>query len=276
VRTRATVVAGALLACGYLAVAIVTSQVSGRAVLPLYEGVGPAPNYQWVNPPAVFKTGNVTPKPVTETIAVGAKGNKTAAVSSQDTQFIVTVNAGGIPARSGSPSALMTITPLDPATLSALPGGVRADGNAYRMTVVYNPDNVPLSSFASSASIVLSVPLPGNRGVYFSPDGKSWNRVAGPAPTSQPNTIGAQSRDTGIFLAGTTHRATASSGGGGGTSIVTVIVGVLVGIVLVGGAGWFLLRLLRPGRPPARPAARPAAKSTAKSGQNRRPPPRRR
>jgi hypothetical protein len=152
------------------------------------------------------------------------------------------------------------------------------------MTVVYNPQHAPLTSFASNASIVLSVPLPGNRGVFFSPDGHSWSRIGGPAPSGQPTTIGAQSKQTGIFVAGTTHRATASTGGGGGSSIGTVIVGVLVGLVLVGGAGWFLLRLLRPARPAPRPAARTASKSTSKStgkstskpGPKGRPPPRRR
>ncbi len=263
-RSRSALILGALVTCGYLGVAVVTAHVSGHRVLPLYEGVGNLPPYQWVNPPAAFQTGNVVPKANATTVATSASGNKTAAISSSDTQFIVTLSPGAIPARPSSSSVSVGIVPLDPATLGSLPSGARADGNAYRMSVTYQPNGEALTSFTSKASVVFSVPLPANRGIYYSPDGHTWTRIAPPAPSSQTTTIGGSSTHTGVFLAATTHRATASTGSSG-TSLGTVLIGIVVGVLLVGGGAWFLLRTFRPAT--ARRKARPT--------QGRRSPPRR-
>ncbi len=261
-RRRAALVVGALVAAGYLAVAVVTARVEGHRVLPLYEGVGNAPAYQWVNPPAVFKTANVPPKASTQRIALGKSGSSVGGISSQDTQFIVTLSAGAIPPHAGSTTATAQIDPIDPATLSPLPGGVRPNGNAYRITVAYDPSGPAITTFSAKASEVLSVPLPANRGLFYSSDGRSWTRVAGPPPATETNTVSAQSDRTGIFLAGTTHRATAGAGTSS-TPIATVIAGVLIGIALVGGGAWFLLRLLSP-----TPAARTQS-ATKRKPQNR-------
>src|SRR4051812_35926875 len=76
VNNRRRLTLGAVLAVAYIGVAVATAGVSGHSVLPLYEGVGSAPPYQWVNPPAAFKTGNVVPKPNTTKVPLGAKGNR--------------------------------------------------------------------------------------------------------------------------------------------------------------------------------------------------------
>jgi hypothetical protein len=264
VNKRATFVLGALVAGGYLCVAFATAHVSGHKVLPLYEGV-PAPAYQWVNPPTAFATGNVVPKANTTKIALGASGNREGGIASDDTQFIVTLNAGAIPGKTGATQASVRIEPLDPATLSALPGGAHADGNAYRLTITYDSVGGTVTRFAAKTSTVLQVPLPANRGVYFSTDGQQWSQVIPPPPATEKTTVGGSIQTTGVFLAATTHVASAG-GGSSGTSVGIVIIGVLVGLLLVGGGVWFLLRLVRPA-PPARPTT-----SSRPSGGKRPPP----
>ncbi len=239
--TKRSLAFGAAVAVVYVSVAVMTAHLSGHSVLPLYEGVGPPVQYQWVNPPKAFATGNVVPGPNTTTIAVGATGSNQGGIASTDTQFIVTLSDGAIPAKAGSTQASVLMEPLDPATLDPLPAGTSPDGNAYRLSVRYDPNLGTLARVAVRASAVLSVPLPANRGIYFSPTGRGWKQLAVPAAT-QTSTVGASFFDMGVFLAGTTHSANAG-GGTSGTSVVTVIIGVLVGLLLVGGGAWFLLRL---------------------------------
>ena len=75
-----------------------------------------------------------------------------------------------------TPAPTVDITPLDPAKLGRLPAGLIADGNAYRLTVTYQPSQQPLGAISSPGNVIMQVPGPAET-MLFSPDGRSWQRL---------------------------------------------------------------------------------------------------
>jgi len=167
-----TLAAGLALAAVYVAVLALTA--GGRRTLPLYDGFAPPPRYQWVNPPAPFVAGNRVPGPKRTEVTLGAGGSAQEGFSSDDGQLVVNLPAGAIP--SGPPTAAVTITPVDPATLGPLPGGATADGNAYRVEITYAPAGPAVATLAAAGSALLTVPQTPEK-VFGSPDGHDWTQI---------------------------------------------------------------------------------------------------
>jgi hypothetical protein len=115
----------------------------------LYDGLAPLPPYRWVHPPD--RAGdNQLPQPGTGRITFGSSGSRPAEVTTDDDQALVTFPGAVIAPRVGESSIKVTITPLDPATIAAVPDGQRFDGNAYRIEAIY---------VASAAPVVLTGPV---------------------------------------------------------------------------------------------------------------------
>lgn len=238
-RTTSGVVAAAVVAL-YLVVAALTSNLSGRHTLPLFEGVGPPPDYQWVNPPSAFAAGNVVPEPGIGDFPLGSAGNDAGGVADSAGQFVVNLGAGAIPPRTGEKTARIRIEPLDPATLPALPDGLRPDGNAYRIVVEYASSRATLDSFAHEVSAVIGLPLAPVK-LFVTEDARQWREVK-TTPAAQSTTLGARFRNTGVFLVATTHTI-ASPTQRDETSLGVIVAAVIVACALVGGGVFFLLRL---------------------------------
>jgi hypothetical protein len=161
----------------YLAAAAATLGLSGHHLLPLFEGVGPPPPYQWVNPPSAFATGNTKPKPASADIAIRAGTSAQASAFTPDGQFVVNFNAGSFAPHGSDTGVHAAVTPLDPATLGPLPPGLAADGNAYRIQLTYTPSGAVIDSVATPGSVALVDPNPGQV-LLYSADGQSWSRLA--------------------------------------------------------------------------------------------------
>ena len=224
----------------YVVTALLTAHVSGRPTLPLFEGVGPPPDYQWMAPPAVFAAGNVRPKVGVVEFPLGPDGNQAGGASDSSGQFVVTLAGGAIPARAGETIARIRVEPLDPSSLPKLPGGLLADGNAYRLVAQYVKSGATLDRFSADVSAVVGLPLPPTK-LLVTSDNRQWREIP-TAPAAQSTTLGARFRDAGVFLVGTTH-VVSSPSTDDGTSIWVIIAAVAIGVLLVGGGVWFLLRL---------------------------------
>ena len=217
----------------YLAAALLTPWLSGRPLRPLFDGFAPPSPYQWVHPPRELRAGNVVPKATLASVTTGPDGNPPRSVSSEDGQLTLNLPAGAIPPAEGQTTATFTITPLDAATLSPLPG-LFADGNAYRVELAYDPSGRTLDALAQAANALLVVPQPADS-IWFSADGKSWRRLE-TTPVSG-TTAAAVVDDQGYYLAGA---AAAVGVGGGGPSDLARTVAV-AGVTAVLALGLWLV-----------------------------------
>ena len=222
-RTRFALLGAAVLGA-YLVVAAATLGLSKHHLLPLFEGVGPPMPYQWVNPPAAFASGNV--KPQAATTDVSLKGGPSGQVSAYttDAQCVVNLNAGAFPVHGNDTSVKVTITPLDAATLGAVPPGVVADGNAYHVDFAYQPSNTPAVALAVPGSIALVAPNPGHV-LLYSPDGQTWTTLNSTV-VANTSSVFATVDKAGFFLVGA--RPTSAASGSGGNQVSTVAIAALV------------------------------------------------
>ncbi|HEX3539369.1 MAG TPA: hypothetical protein VHT75_02890 [Acidimicrobiales bacterium] len=227
------VVSGVVVIAGYLIAALATVGLSGRHVLPLFEGIGPPPQYQWVKPPPAFAAGNVKPKPV-ETDFPLTGPVEPAFVSSPDGQFVVNLGSGAFPRHDPDTKVHATITPLDPASLGPLPPGVAADGNAYRIEFTYQPSKTPLVTLAGVGNVILTAPYQAES-LLDSTDGRSWTTLRS-QDLADPTMIGSPFTAAGYYIAGTSHNAvkSANTPGSGVAGISAIAISVVAAAVLLG------------------------------------------
>jgi hypothetical protein len=195
---RHGVVVGLAVVGVYVGTALLTPWLSGRAFRPLFDGFAPPSAYQWVRPPQELRAGNIVPKESVVSVTLGPAGNQPDSVSSADGQFTLNLPAGALPPAEAQTTATFTITPLDAATLSPLPG-LFADGNAYRLQVVDDPSGRALDALAQPANAVLVVPQPAEA-IWFSADGRSWRRLDTQSVSN--STAATVVSDMGYYLAG--------------------------------------------------------------------------
>jgi len=123
----------------------------------LYDGLVPLPPYRWVHPPQSRVKDNRPPLSGTGTVALGSS-SQAVEVSTDDDQALVTLPQGIIAPRAGEASVKVAIVPLDPATVAPAPGGLRFDGNAYRIEARYAASGEP-AVFNRSPTVVLRYPV---------------------------------------------------------------------------------------------------------------------
>jgi hypothetical protein len=169
--TKRAVVAGIALVGVYLAI------LGATHARVLYDGFVPPPKYQFVDPPKYFAAGNVTPGALTTQIALAATGSAAAGFATPDGQFVANLPAGAIATSSGAAHVQVRVTPIAPRRLAVLPDGLRADGNAYHVEMTYQPGGAPVSRLTKPGTLLVEFPEIGN-GLFRSPDGRSWTRVA--------------------------------------------------------------------------------------------------
>jgi hypothetical protein len=258
-RGRRRALAGGGIALVYLAVAAATSLWSGRPTLPLFEGAGPLPAYQWMEPPCDFRAGNVVPHAVTARVTIGAKGNEIGGATSSDRQFIVTLAPGSVPPHGTARAATLRVTPIKPSRLR-LPHRLVADGNGYELTVTYD-DGTRLARFANKVDYLLRAPTTADAGVYVRDPSGSWTK-AQTFPTVQTNHYPMETTVLGTFLAATSERVFAgtvcASSSGAGSPIVAIVVAILAAALLGAVVTYIVVR--------RRQTSRPASRGTDRSG----------
>jgi hypothetical protein len=261
---RLGVLAGAVYLVALAATALVTTQ----HVRPLFEGIGPAAPYRWVNPPREFAAGNQPPAPLKGSITLGPP----AALNTSDGQVIVTVGAGGFAAHGADTTIDVAIDPLDPATLGPAPAPLRADGNAYRIALTYRPSGAAVGPLAAAGNIALQVPEPAET-ILFSTDGHAWQRLDAHT-AGQPTLEGATFTQPGFYLAATSSPLLRSGGSSNWPAYAAFIGAVVLAATL--GITTELRRRRSPSRAAARArdrkrasATRPATKPTKPTKRRR-------
>lgn len=193
---------GAGLAGLYVLAVAGTGLVSDRPVRPLFDAIGGAIPYKWVNPPWYVGSTNVKPGPSSTDIPFENGTSPLIGVNSEDAQIILNLPQGALPPNGADIAVRASFTPLDPKKLAKPPRGMRPDGNAYRVEMAYQPSGDPVRQVTTSGNVVMVVPDEAEK-MLFSSDGKSWDEL----PTQllgDPNTVGSAFDTPGYYLVGTT------------------------------------------------------------------------
>lgn len=273
--TRRVAWAGAGLALLYVVVAAVTSQLSSRPVLPLFDGFAPPTPYAWVNPPPERAGENVPPKSAEREFPLGPAGAPASNVSTDDAQAIVGLNEGSVPAHPPDTAIKVSITPADAPTVAPLPAGLRAVSNAYRVELTYVPSQTPLPRLAAPGTIALTAAENGDR-LLFSDSGGTWQELSF-RPYGQDHGLFTELEATGWFVVASSGAGESTGGGDGGSEVGRTLLLVIAGVAPIVGA-ILVLRLPSPvpaGPPPGRRPAGSRSKPSPKK-RPRKPPPRRR
>jgi hypothetical protein len=188
---------------GLYAVAVAgTGLVADRPARPLFDAIGGAIPYKWVNPPWYVGSTNIRPGASSTDIPFENGTSPLIGVNSDDAQIILNLPQGALPPNGADTAVRASFTPLDPKKLAKPPGGMRPDGNAYRVEMAYRPSGNPVRQVTTSGNVVMVVPDEAEK-MLFSSDGKSWDEL----PTQllgDPNTVGSAFNTPGYYLVGTT------------------------------------------------------------------------
>jgi hypothetical protein len=246
VRRRPIVVA--LLVLGtYLAVLALTVGLRADHVRPLYDGVTTPTAYRWVDPPAFFAAGNDTPAPVSQTIPLGRDGSDSAGIATPDGQFVLSLGPGAIASRPGAKRVDVTITPVAAGHLAPVPKGLRANGNAYRVVMRYEPGGASVGRLARPGSLVMDIPELGSQ-LFTSATGRRWTEIPATAVPPRQLSLTAPWTAPGYAVGGTNLPElvcpTRSS-----SHSVAVAIGVAVFAVLLLVGAFLIVRRRRRGTP---------------------------
>ena len=180
---RRALAAGLLVVAAYAAGSFASARL-GTIGPPLLDGLAPPPPYRWVNPPDELAADNKDPFSGKFPVAITNNGSDSAAFSTRDGQLTIVLSQGAIPTSPGQRSALVEVTPLDPATLGDPPSDLEVAGNAYQVTATYRPGGEEVSGLAGGGDqrIVLVYPAVAggthqSRTVIQSSDGERWHAL---------------------------------------------------------------------------------------------------
>jgi hypothetical protein len=235
---------GGVLAVLYAVAVVATSLATGHPVRPLLDGAGTNTPYKWVKPPWYVGSANIKPEPSHQDIPFDNGASPLIGVTSEDAQIILNLPQGALPPREGATAVRASFTPVDPRKLAKLPGTLRANGNAYRVEMAYQPSGEPLRGLTTSGNVVMVVPEEAEK-MMFSADGKSWSEL----PTHQlgdPMTVGSAFNTPGYYLVGTSLPEFTNPNQGSGTKKTVGIVMVVVALALL--LGYILPAVLRRSR----------------------------
>jgi uncharacterized protein (TIGR03382 family) len=222
----------AALVTVYIGTVALTLGVRGTHLRPLYEGFGPSAPYRWVNPPGVFAATNQKPTSITASVPLGPKGSVVTGIQTPDAQVVLGMADGAVAAHDHDTSIQVVIVPLDAAKLGPLPGSLYANGNAYRISMTYEPSHTPVARLAKPGSMTIQIPGIGHS-LFTSTDGHTWKLVE--SHNIQPTGLimGTIFATPGYYLGGTTVAPPAPAGSSGSSVAKTAIgAGALAAIVL--------------------------------------------
>jgi hypothetical protein len=236
---------GLLIVALYVAGAIVSGHLSPLARRPLLDGFIPPAPYRWVDPPPELANSNLPPASGKTRIPIGPQGSAVAFFATEDAQVTLNVPKDAFPARPGSDAVVVTIEPVDPASVGALPGRLSVKGNVYLIAATLRPTGDRAQRLDASIVAILTYPTLsddlGDHTLVVSPDGKGWKRIK---TQDQHATKQVTGRLRSLGYLGVASAPPPSSGPGGITppaeGIPLSMIAVVVGAALLI-AGMFLM-----------------------------------
>jgi hypothetical protein len=221
----------------YVALASLSGWLSPIARRPVLDGLGPVAPYQWVSPPPELAEGNLPPSAGDFEVRLTPDGSEAGVFLTTDTQVTVVVDRGAFPPHGPDNTVRLTVTPLDPITLGALPSHLTAFGNALEVRAAYEPSGQPVRRFAEPLDVVTIYPVTQTlhasvHALQHSADGTTWTELDSlDAPGLQQ--LEASVREPGFLVVAGELTPNPITTPGGGTD-------PLVAVLLVGSAGALL------------------------------------
>ena len=236
---------GLVVVAAYAGSAALSGRLSPLARGPLLDGIGPPQAYRWVNPPADLAATNQAPSAGEFHIPLDPKGSRPEVFVTSDNQVTIVVPSRAFAKKEGQIEILLSVDPVDPATLAEPGKGVTVFGNAYQLTAAYRPSGDP-APLALPIDLILVYPVTtdlhaATHQLLTSPDGTAWQEQKGSDSLAAQQAEGPMP-ELGYALVGGKGAASlsaspADSGGGSSTTAIALIVAAaclgLVGIGLL-------------------------------------------
>lgn len=236
---------GLLAAFAYLAGTGLSGRTSPLAQRPLLDGLAPPPPYRWVKPPPEAASTNKPPSGATGSVDLGPNGTAVTAISTNDGQANLLLDPNAIAPSRGDRSVKVQIEPVDPGTLAALPSGLAAAGNAYRIRFSYQPSGKPVTTLAGKATVSLVfalLPIPVTSAfdntILASPDGKAWTRQQSTA-TPGTHQVASALKQPGYVMAAVPPAPPEQAAS---TNRTPLIIGLVAAALVVAAAALLLVR----------------------------------
>jgi len=236
---------GLLAAFAYLAGTGLSGRTSPLAHRPLLDGLAPPPPYRWVKPPPEAASTNKPPSGATASVDLGPNGTAVTAISTNDGQANLLLDPNAIAPSRGDRSVRAQIEPVDPGTLAALPSGLVAAGNAYRIRFSYQPSGKPVTTLAGKATVSLVfalLPIPVTSAfdntILASADGKAWTRQQSTA-TPGTHQVASALKEPGYVMAAVPPAPPEQAAG---TNRTPLIIGLVAAALVVAAAALLLVR----------------------------------
>jgi hypothetical protein len=244
VTRRRVVASGVAIVIAYVGALAITVAVRDARVRPLYDGFAPPSSYRWVDPPAFFAAGNEKPGPVTSTVALGPSGSQAAGIATPDGQFVIDLAGGAIAPHGSDRRVDVAVTPIDPKHLPTVPLHLRANGNAYRVAMTYEPSNTPVAALARPGTLLVELPEVGTQ-LFRSDDSRHWTTVSSRAVSSTQLSLSAAFSAPAVYVGATNLPELAGSTGSAGNHSLALGIGVGVLALLLVVVGAFVARRVR-------------------------------
>lgn len=232
---RLALALGAIAAGAFVAGAALSGAMSPLARRPILDGTGPPPPYNYVSPPPGAQSTQRPSSGTFELDFVRGRSQQSTPFTS-DVQFTLVAERGMIDGDSGDTGAKLDVTPLDPASVSPLGGGLEPQGNVYRVRATFEPSGRPVRRFDAPSSVILVYPAqPGvhrRHTVLFSPNADGWTALQTTDAPSYQQVSARIDRPGFVVVAAPAPEAGSSPSTDGGGSVVVWV--VIASIVLIG------------------------------------------
>jgi hypothetical protein len=186
----------------YVAAAIAVAH--GGRVIPrvLYDGLAPAAPYRFMSPPPELAQDNEPPEPGHGVVDIVDGKAQATSISTGDGQLQVVLQKGSLGAKRKEKEIEVDIVPLVPDPPLDVAGGLRIEGNAYRVTATYQKSRDP-APVKRDLTIVLRFPYTATKLVRR--DGNTWKPLTTQISQASLQLFGATDR-LGVFAgAGKPH-----------------------------------------------------------------------
>ena len=241
---RRVLTGGVAAVLAYLTLAALSGHLSPLARHPLLDGTSPiVVPYRWVTPPPELAGTNQAPIPGDFTIKYTERGSRPDVLTTDDAQVTLIPVAGTFPAAPGQEAVHLTVTPLDPSSVSPPAEPLEIVGNVIQLKATYEPGGDPIDTIDKPLETILVYPLPPNvhttsHVLIFSSDGKTWERSDGTDSTAIQQAEGPV-RTLGYVavaadVSATSSPSPAASGGNSTLGIVLIVLAVCAALVGVG------------------------------------------
>lgn len=158
-RTARRFAAGLTIALAYVALAWLSGWLSPLARRPILDGLAPVAPYRWVSPPPELAASNQPPASGTFEVPLRPSGSEPAVFITPDNQVTLVIDRNAFPARGEDRVVRLSVTPLDPATLSSLPNRLSAFGNALELRATYEPSGRPVRHMRQPIDVFAVYPV---------------------------------------------------------------------------------------------------------------------